>query len=167
MSMPKTYPKTQPKKNKQKKKQRKDQPKPFNILKSKYYWIGLTLMIFVFAVTIGYLNQISFGEELLILGCIFSVIGLAFYIGFKSSENYSKRATFIFVGASIVGFGIWAVMVLSFNAIGVISQISSTVGIDLFTVTTLIIFLVLGAFIGDLFGKKREALESFYYKLRR
>jgi hypothetical protein len=166
MSMPKTYPKTQPKKNKLKKKQLKNQPKPVSILKSKYYWIGLTSMLLAFAIAIGYLTRISLGKELLILGSIFSVMILAFYIGFKSPEGYSKRATFIFVGASIVGFSIWAIMVLSLNATGVISQISNSVGVDLFATTSLIICLVIGAFIGDLLGKNRETLESFYYKLR-
>ncbi len=106
--MPKTYPKTQPKKNKLKKKQLKDQQKPFSLLKSKYYWITLTVVILVFAVAFGYLTQLSLGKELLLLGTIFSVMGLAFYIGFKSTEGYSKRATFFFVGASIIGFCIWA-----------------------------------------------------------
>ena len=50
--MPKTYPKTQPKKNKLKKKQLKDQPKPFSLLKSKYYWITLAAVILVFAVAV-------------------------------------------------------------------------------------------------------------------
>ena len=110
--------------------------------------------------------QLSLGKELLLLGTIFSVMGLAFYIGFKSTEGYSKRATFFFVGASIVGFCIWAAMVLSFNATGVTSQISSSIGVDFFAITSLIICLVFGAFIGDLLGKNREALDSFYYRLR-
>ena len=73
------------------------------------------MTILVFAVAVGFLMQISLGKELLILGSILSILGLTFYVGFKSSEGYSKRATFLFVGASIIGFSIWAVMVLSFN----------------------------------------------------
>ncbi len=164
--MPKTYPKNQPKKNKLKKKQLKEQPKPFSLLKSKYYWITLAVVILVFAVTIGFVMQISLGRELLLLGTIFSIMGLAFYIGFKSTEGYDKRATFFFVGASIVGFCIWAAMVLSFNATGVTEQISSAIGVDFFAITSLIICLAFGAFIGDVLGKNREALESFYTRLR-
>jgi uncharacterized membrane protein len=166
MIMPKAYPKTQPKKNKLKKKHLKDQPKPISLLKSKYYWISLTVTILVFAVAVGFLMQISLEKELLILGSILSILGLTFYVGFKSSEGYSKRATFLFVGASLIGFSIWVVMVLSFNATGVLSQISSSVGVDLFAITSLIICLVLGALIGDLIGKKRETISSYAEKIR-
>ena len=163
--MPKTYPKTPPKKTKLKKNQPKAQPKP-SLLKSKYYWITLTVTILVFTVVLGYSIQISVGKELLMLGSIFSLIGFAFYIGFKPSENYDKRATFFFVGASIVGFSIWALMVLSFNASGIIAQISSSVGIDFFAITSLIICLILGAFIGDLIGKNRDKIALLAHKLR-
>ncbi len=144
----------------------KAQPKKVNILKSKYYWATLTVIILIFAVAVGYLAQISLVKELLMLGTLFSVIGLAFYIGFKSSEGYSKRATFFFVGASIIGFGIWAVMVLSFNATGLTAQISSSIGIDFFVITSLIICLAFGALIGDLIGKNRETIEIFVDKIR-
>jgi hypothetical protein len=126
----------------------------------------MTTVILVFAVAVGLLIQISLGEELLILGSILSILGLTFYVGFKSSEGYNKRATFFFVGASIVGFSIWAVMVLSFMATGVMSLISSTVGIDLFAVTSFIICLVLGALVGDLIGKNRETIGLHAEKIR-
>jgi hypothetical protein len=126
----------------------------------------MTTAILVFAVVVGFLVQISLGKELLILGSIVSILGLAFYVGFKSSKGYDKRATFFFVGASIVGFGIWAVMVLSFMAAGVISLISSSVGVDLFAITSLIICLILGALIGDLIGKNRETISLYAEKIR-
>ena len=164
--MPKTYPKSHPKKQKLKKKQLKAQPKPLSLLKSKYYWITLTLAILVFTLAYGYLMQISLEKELLMLGSIFSVLGFAFYVGFKTSTGYNKRATFFFVGASVVGFSVWVVMVLSFNAIGIISQIAGSMGEEFFSVTTLTICLVLGAFIGDLIGKNRERVMSLAYELR-
>ena len=171
--MPNT-PKTQPKPHS--KDQRKTRPKqtkpkaqsnPVSLMKSKYYWVTLALIILVFTFAYGYLMQISVGKELLILGSIFSVLGFAFYIGFKASTSYNKRATFIFVGVSIVGFSIWAVMVLSFNAIGFESQISSSIGGDFFAITSLIICLVLGAFIGDLIGKNKEKVLLLAHKLRK
>jgi hypothetical protein len=162
---PKPYAKKQPK-NLPKKTKPKPQPKKVNILKSKYYWATLSVIILVFAIAVGYLTEISLAKELLMLGTIFSVIGFAFYIGFKSSESYSKRATFFFVGASIIGFSIWAVMVLSFNATGLTSQISNSIGIDFFAITSLIICLVFGSLIGDLIGKNRETIEISVDKLR-
>ncbi|MGD0450388.1 MAG: hypothetical protein ABSA79_04940 [Candidatus Bathyarchaeia archaeon] len=155
--MPKTYPKTQPKKTKSKKTKFKDQPKPVSLMKSKTYWTALTLIMVVFTFAYGFLTNISFEKEVMILGSILAVIGLAFSLGFKPS-SYNKKATFIFVGASIIGFGIWAVIVLSFNGTGINSQIAGSIGLDFFAVTSLIICLALGAFIGDLIGKNREKI---------
>ncbi len=156
----------QKKKAQPKKVQEKSQPQPPSLFKNKYYWIILTVTLLVFTFALGFLNQLSAGKESLLLACELSVIGLAFYIGFKSPENYSKRAIFIFVGASIVGFCIWAAIVVSLNATGLIRQITDAIDIDFFAITTLIICLVLGAFIGDLIGKNRAAVELSFDKLR-
>lgn len=163
--MPKTYPKTQPKKTKQKKTKVKDQPKPVSLLKSKTYWITLTLIMVVFTIAYGFLMNITLEKEALILGTILAVISLAFSLGFKPS-SYNKKATSIFVGASVIGFSIWAAIVFSFNAAGINSQIASSIGIDFFALTSLIICLSLGAFIGDLIGKNKEKIVLFTYKFR-
>ena len=95
----------------------------------------------------------------MILGSVLVMIGFAFYIGFKpSSLTATKRASFIFVGASVIGFCIWAAMVLSLNATGLQSQIANSIGDRFFAVTSLIICLILGAFIGDLIGKKEKLI---------
>ncbi len=164
--MPKTQPKTYPKKTKQKKVKPKIQPKPISLLKSKFYWITLTLIMLVFTFVYGYTMQIAVEKEALILSSILVAIGFAFYIGFKPSIGYQKRATFIFAGASIIGFSIWAAIVLSFNATGINSKIASSIGINFFAITSLIICLISGAFIGDLIGKNKEALSSFTNKFR-
>ena len=164
--MPKSYPKTPPKKTQPKKNKPKAQMKTPSLFKNKYYWITLALIILVFTVAYGYSAKISVEKELLILGSVFSLIGLAFYIGFKPSENYSKRIIFFLAGASIIGFIIWAVMVLLFNAVGFTSKISSSVGEEFFAITSLIICLVLGSFIGDLIGKNKENIMSIAYELR-
>ena len=163
--MPKTYPKTHPKNAKSKKNKFKDQPKPVSLMKSKTYWIALTLIMVVFTFAYGFLTNISFEKEALILGSILAVIGLAFSLGFKPS-SYNKKATYIFVGASVIGFGIWAAIVLSFNATGINSQIATSIGVDFFAVTSLIICLTAGAFIGDLMGKNREKIVLFTDKFR-
>jgi hypothetical protein len=163
--MPKTYPKTQSKKTKPKKTKFKDQPKPLSLLKSKTYWVALTLIMVVFTFAYGFLMNISLEKETLILGTILAVIGFAFSLGFKPS-SYNKKATFIFVGASVIGFSIWAAIVLSFNAIGINSQIASSIGVDSFALTSLIICLTMGAFIGNLIGKNREKIVLFADKFR-
>jgi hypothetical protein len=111
--------------------------------------------------------KISAEGEALILGTIFSTIAFAFYIEFKPSIKYDKRATFMFAGASIVGFCIWAVMVLSLGATGILLQIVNLVGTSFFSITSLIICLIAGAFIGDLIGKNKEALRLFASKFRK
>jgi len=163
--MPKTYPKTRPKKTKPKKTKFKDQPKPVSLLKSKTYWIALTLIMVVFTIAYGFLMNISLEKEALILGTILAVIALAFSLGFKPS-SYNKKATSIFVGASVIGFSIWAAIVLSFNSLGFNSQIASSIGLDFFALTSLTMCLVLGAFLGDLIGKNREKIIQFTYKFR-
>ncbi len=164
--MPKTSQKTYPKKTKQKKTKYKDQPKPISILKSKFYWIALTLIILVFTIAYGYLIGISLERETLLIGTILAVIGFSFHIAFRSNSNYNKRVIFIFAGASIIGFIIWAAIVLSFNATGITSQITSSIGIDFFAITSLIICLISGAIIGDLIGKNKERLLLLTDKFR-
>jgi hypothetical protein len=153
-------------KNKLKETHAKAQQKPVSIFKSKYYWISLAATILVFTFALGYIIQMSEEKELLMLGSVLSVICLAFYIGYKPSVNYDKRATFFFVGASIIGFGIWALIVLSLNELGVLIQISSSIGDSFFVITSLIICLVLGAFIGDFIGKNKETVLFFAHKFR-
>jgi hypothetical protein len=165
--MPKTYPKTYPKKTKPKKTKFKDQPKPVSLVKRKSYWITLTLFMLVFTIVFGYAMKISAEGEALILGTIFSIIAFAFYIGFKPSIKYDKRATFMFVGASIVGFCIWAAMVLSLGAAGILLQIVNLVGTSFFSITSLTICLIAGAFIGDLIGKNKEGLRLFASKFKK
>jgi len=165
----KTYPKSNLKsqrKNKIKEKQSKAQQKPVSLFKSKYYWITLATTVLIFIFALGYVMKISEEKELLMLCSVLSVIGLAFYIGYKPSVNYDKRATFFFVGASIIGFGIWALIVLSLNAAEVLMQISSSIGDSFFVITSLTICLVLGAFIGDFIGKNRETILFFAHKFR-
>ncbi len=163
--MPKSHPRPLPKKIKPKKTKFKDQPKPVSLMKSKTYWIALTLIMVVFTFAYGFFMNISFEKEALILGSILAVIGFAFSVGFKPS-SYNKKATFIFVGASIIGFSIWAVIVLSINATAINSQIAGSIGVDFFALTSLIICLALGAFIGDLMGKNKEKIVLFTDKLR-
>ncbi|MGD0995768.1 MAG: hypothetical protein ABR909_09645 [Candidatus Bathyarchaeia archaeon] len=155
--MLKTYPKTQPKKSKRKKPQPKTQSKPVSITTRKSYWISLTLFTIVFASVFGYFVNMSLERIVMMLVTVLLLIGFAFHIRFKpSTATVNKRALFIFVGASVIGFSIWAVMVLSLNATELQTQIANTIGDDFFAITSLMICLILGAFIGDWIGEKRN-----------
>ncbi len=154
-------------KSKAKSKKSKVQANPVNILKSKYYWIFLTIAVFVFAVVLGLLMQMALGKVVMMLSSILAVTGFAFYLGYKSSEGYEKRTTFIFAGASIVGFCIWATLVFFLSIIGVMFEIENFIGVDFFAITILIICLIAGAFVGDVIGKKRDAIYLFFDRFRK
>ena len=160
--MPKTYPKTQRKKTKRKKPQPKTQSKPVSITTRKSYWITLTLFTVVFASVFGYYVNMSLERIVMMLVTVLLLIGFAVYIRFKpSTATVDKRAIFIFVGASVIGFCIWAIIVLSLNATELHTQIASAIGDSFFAITSLMICLILGAFIGDWIGEKRERISIF------
>ena len=163
--MPKTsknYPKTQHKKTKPKKTQPKTQPKPVSITTRKSYWITLTLITTVFASVFGYSVNMPLERIVMMLVTVLLLIGFAVYIRFKpSTTTVNMRATFIFVGASVIGFSIWAVMVLALNATMLHSQVASAIDDDFFATTSLIICLISGAFIGDWIGENRKRKSIF------
>lgn len=168
-SMPKTQPKPRSEDKRKKRpneKKAKALPPSPSIFKSKNYWIFLSILILVLGVAFGYLAQISVGKELLMLATIFALIGFAFYLGYKPSQTDKKRILLILIGVSIIGFSIWAVIVLVVNAAGLLLPITSSTGTDFFAITSLIICLVLGAFIGDLIGKNMETILFFARKFR-
>jgi cation transport ATPase len=165
--MPKTsknYPK-----NKSKKTKPKLQPKPVSITTRKSYWITLTFSIIVLVFAFGYFESLTIENITLMLATVLLLIGFAFYIRFTPSNlTLNKRATSIFVGASIIGFCIWAAIVLSLNATYLHQQVSAAIGNGFFAITTLIICLISGAFIGDLIGKNIDGIKLFFNnKLRK
>jgi FtsH-binding integral membrane protein len=161
MLMPKkskNYPKVKPKKTRHK----KIPPKPVSITTRKSYWISLTLSITVFASVFGYFMNLPLENIAVMLVTVLLLIGFAFDLRFKpSTAAVSKRATFIFVGASVIGFCIWAAIVLSLNATGFHTQVAGAIGDAFFAITSLIICLISGAFIGDWIGENRERIRIF------
>ena len=57
-------------------------------------------------------------------------------------------------------------MVLALSATGIILQIVNLTGTSFFAITSLMICLISGAFMGDLIGKNRKAIELFANKFR-
>jgi cation transport ATPase len=161
MAMPKTRPKTSPKKTKPKMKS-KVQPKPVSITSSKTYWITLTLVMVVFGSVYGYIMKVAVAAIGLLLATVLVLIGFAFYLKFKqSTQNNRSRATFIFSGASIIGFLIWVAVVLVLVATGSWVQIEASIGDNFFAVTSMIISLTSGAIIGDILCENKEKISFF------
>jgi hypothetical protein len=98
-----------------------------------------------------------------------AIVALIGFIGYirvtPSSMPTTRRATFIFVGASVIGFSIWAAIVLVSNATGFMLQIVSSLGDQFFIVPSLVICLTVGAFIGDLIGKNNKVQAYLFSKL--
>jgi hypothetical protein len=160
--MPKTYPKNRPKKTKPKSKN-KVQPKTVSITSSKTYWIMLTLLMVVFGSVYGYIMRVAVAAIGLLLASVLLLIGFAYYLKFKPSTlKIASRATFLFAGASVIGFCIWVAVVLLSSVTGLWTQIAGSIGENFFVITTLIICLTSGAFIGDLIGMNKEKIIDFF-----
>jgi hypothetical protein len=145
----------------------KPQPAPVSITARKSYWIVLTASMVVFGTVYGYLMNVAAAAIGILLATVLSLIGFSGYLKFKpSTMPATKRATFIFAGASIIGFLIWVAIVLSLNATGFEPQITSSIGNGFFAITSLIICLTAGAFIGDVIGKNKERISIYVNKLR-
>ncbi len=161
--MPKAYPKNQPKKVKPKNKNQMP-PKRVSITSSKTYWITLTAMMVVFGSAYGYIMKASVAAIGLLLATVLVLIGFAFYLKFKPSTlSKSSRATFLFGGACLAGFLIWAAVALVLAATGFWVQIASLMSDNFFAITVMIICLTSGAFIGDLIGNNKEKISFFFY----
>ncbi len=81
------------------------------------------------------------------------------------SDNYTQKveqsnlslgkAIYVTVGAAILGFVFWAIMMSVSNTSGFRWEISNTT-FDLFSLTSLIICWLVGGFIGYMIGKKKK-----------
>lgn len=159
--MPKTHPKVQPKKSKLKTRN-KAEPKPVSITSSKTYWITLTIMMVFFGSVYGYMMKVPADAIALLIATVLMVIGFAFYLKFKPSlQENNSRAIFLFIGASVIGFLIWVALVLFSGAVGFWVQISGSIGDNFFAITSMIICLICGAFIGDQICDNKEKITYF------
>jgi len=163
--MPKSQPKNYPKNSKNQKKLNVNS-EPVNITKSKFYWISLTVATVIVVLGYGIVASIALVQLGLILVTVLSVIGVAGYVRLKPSILTAKtRATYLFVGAAVIGYGIWAAMVLTLAVSGVGAQFSNVLGSQFFIVSTQIIFLALGAFIGE-YLSTNDAFQAFAGKIK-
>jgi hypothetical protein len=147
--MPKPV-KTRPKqKNKPK---LKAQVQTSSITTKKEYWIILTAVLAVVTAVFGLTGSFSLAQTALLIVTVVVVIGFVGLIRTGKSElSLSKRATFIFAGASVIGFAIWAALTLS----GALTTLAVEVGELFYAVNSLVTCLTAGACIGELLGRSR------------
>jgi len=154
--------KTKPK-QKVKPKLKHKEPEVPGITTKKTYWITLTALLAVVSAVFGVVMGIGLLQTAVLVAAVVVLIG---FIGFirvsPSTLSISKRATFLFVGASVIGFGIWAAMVLISNSTGFTAQIESSLGDQFFAVTSLTICLTGGAFIGEVIGRNKSVQERLF-----
>ncbi len=153
--MPKAT-KSRPKKKKIKPKD-KAKPEPPGFTTKKSYWITLTAMFTVVSAVFGWVQRFDLPQTSLLVVTVAVVIGTVGFIRVSPSTlPFSKRATFVFVGASVIGFGIWAAF-----ALVVVPQIGALVD-EFVILTSLTICLAVGALIGELIGRNRKVQERLF-----
>ena len=117
-------------KSKTKAQTKKVEPEPAGITTKKSYWISLLLFTAIavslaaYAVNLAWLNIAVLNVTVVVL------IGFVGYIRVTPSNMpVSRRATFLFVGASVIGFCIWAAIIIVFNTSGFTPQVVDTLAV--------------------------------------
>lgn len=121
-------------------------------------WIILTIASVVIAILTGVFSNIPLENTLTVITIILIANGFGIYIRLKPSKS-GNRAFFIFVGASVLGFLLWAMVIMTMNSTGIsvsITRHSGKTGSYFAWIASLIICWVIGGFIGDLIGRRRN-----------
>ncbi len=146
------------------KNQQKTEPETPSITTKKSYWVALTLVLTVAASVAGYIMNLAPVNIAILAVTIALTIGFAGYVRVTPSNlPLTRRATFVFVGASVIGFGVWAAIVLVLMATGFLVQIGDMLGDQFFVIPSFIVSLILGAFIGELIGRNPK-VQAFFFK---
>ncbi len=163
--MPKT-PKTPPKTKPKTKRKDEPEPQPVSITSKKWYWVSVTVIMSVFGSVYGYVAGLPFPNIVLMVAAVLAVIGFAAYIKLRPPTTLGafKRAAFLVLGFSVIGFCLWAATVILLNAAGFQTQITVVIGENFFVITSLITCLMVGGFIGDVIGNSKDAIKAALYK---
>jgi len=135
---------------------RKVEPEIPGITTKKAYWLVLGVLLAIVSAIFGLMNGLDELRMALLIAAVVVPIGCLGYVRVSpSSLSLLKRAMFLIAGASIIGFGIWAAIALALFRAGFNEQIAYVLGEQFFIVTSLVICLFVGAFIGELIGRNK------------
>ncbi len=155
---PKQKPKTKPK--------RKAEPEVPGFTTKKTYWVMLATVLAVTSAVLGLISGLNVLKTTVLTVAMVVPIGCIGYIRVSPSKlSLSKRATFLFIGISVIGFGIWAAIVLLGGRYGLTTQMINALGSQLFIVTSLVICFSVGAVIGELIGRSKAVQERLFNPL--
>jgi FtsH-binding integral membrane protein len=135
---------------------RKAEPEVPGITARKSYWLMLGLVLAVASAVLGSAMSLdALRIAVLVVAVVVPIGGLGYVRVSPSTLSVSKRATFLFMGISVIGFGIWAITVFALGRAGFNEQIANALGGQFFIVTSLVICFSAGAFIGELIGRNK------------
>ena len=112
----------------------------------------------ILTLVIGFAWNIPLERTVLVVIVSILTFGFAFYIRVRPSRS-GNRVFFIAVGAFCLGFVFWAIITLLILHSGLRWQIqgaTGNLGDDFVAAATLIICWILGGWVGDLIGKRRN-----------
>jgi DNA-binding transcriptional ArsR family regulator len=135
-----------------------DQEHPIQDRRIFKAWLVLFSATVILTVFTGYFLKIPLERQAITLTILLLSFGFAFYIRLKPSKS-GNRAIFIALGAIFIGFALWFLITSVVLFSGLRWQIvnaTGNLGDDFTVLSTLIICWIVGGFIGDLIGKKRN-----------
>jgi hypothetical protein len=112
----------------------------------------------ILALVTGFVSNIPIERTAIAVIMVILTFGFAYYIRVRPSQS-GNRIFFIAVGAFCIGFLFWFAVTLLILHSGLrwaILSATGDLGNDLTALLTLIICWILGGFVGDLIGKKRN-----------
>jgi hypothetical protein len=148
---------TKPKQKPPQKSKTKPEPEASSITASKGYWIVLTAVMGVVSAVFGGVLGYSLVRTVVLTVTVAVLIAAFGFIRVSPSVlSLGKRATFVFMGASVIGFGVWAVFALLL--------MPQLVALDdqFYVVASLAVCLAAGAVAGELISRNRKVQERLF-----
>ena len=160
-------PKPTKKKPKQKTKSKsRIEPEAPSITTKGSYWIAVGIVLAIASAFLALSMGLEVAQIAILVVTVLVPIGVWGYSRVTPSKlSISKRATFLFIGLSVIGFSIWATIVLVGGVYGITAQMMNTLGDQFFITTSLVICLSSGAFIGELIGRNKAVQERLFNPL--